>query len=68
MENWYDKEEDILNIQFQKKEYWKSIELPNGIIMDISKEGKIIAIEILNASNLFKGDTKKVIEVAKQKR
>lgn len=65
MENWYDKEEDILNIQIQEKEYWKSIELPNGIIIDISEDGSIAAIEILEASKIFSGDIKKVIEKAK---
>lgn len=65
MENWYDKEEDILNVQIQDKEYWKSIELPNGIIIDIAKDGSIVSIEILEASKIFSGDVKKVIQVAK---
>ena len=65
MERWYDKEEDILNIELEKKEYWKSIELPNGIIIDISKDGSIISIEILRASKIFSGDVKKVIDTAK---
>ena len=64
MENWYDKEEDILNIQINNKAYWKSIELPNGVIIDISKDGSIIAIEILRASKVFSGDVRKVIETA----
>ena len=42
MESWYDKEDDILNIQFEKEGYWKSVELGNGIIADISKDGKMI--------------------------
>jgi uncharacterized protein YuzE len=65
MKYWYDKEEDILNIQFQDKEYWKSVELPNSIVIDIDKDGKIMSIEILKASKVFSGDTKKVIETAK---
>lgn len=64
MESWYDKEEDILNVQFGEKGYWKSVELPNGIIIDITKAGKIMAIEILKASKIFSGDVKKVIEIA----
>jgi len=64
MEKWYDKEEDILNIQLDKKEYWKSIELPNGVVIDVSKDGAIISIEILRASKVFSGDVKKVIETA----
>ena len=65
MERWYDKEEDILNVQLEKKEYWKSIELPNGIIIDVAKDGSITGIEILRASKVFSGDVKKVIETAK---
>ena len=64
MEQWYDKEEDILGVRLQEKEYWKSIELPNGIVIDIDKDGKVSAIEILRASKIFSGDVKKVIEVA----
>lgn len=65
MESWYDKEEDILNIQIQDSGYWKSIEIPSSVIIDVSKDGKIIAIEILRASKIFSGDVKKVIETAK---
>ena len=64
-ETWYDKEEDILNIQLKKEDYWKSIELPNGIVIDISKDGSIMSVEILRASKIFSGDVKKVIETAK---
>ena len=65
-EEWYDKEEDILNIEINGGEYWKSIELPNGIVIDIDKEGKIKAIEILKASKVFSGDVKKVLETVSQ--
>jgi len=62
----YDKKADVLNINLtESKKYWKSIELPNGIIMNISKEGEILSIEILWASNFFSGDARKVIEVAR---
>ena len=64
-ETWYDKEEDILNIELVKKEYWKTIELPNGINIDVAKDGSITGIEILRASKVFSGDVKKVIEQAK---
>jgi len=59
---WYDKEEDVLNIELNKGEYWKSVELPNGIVIDIAKDGSITGIEILQASKVFSGDIKKVIE------
>lgn len=61
----YDKEADILNIDIEDKEYWKSVELPNGMIIDISNDGSIISIEILWASKFFSGDAKRVIEMAK---
>ncbi|MBI3623411.1 DUF2283 domain-containing protein [Candidatus Pacearchaeota archaeon] len=65
MEQWFDKEEDVLGIRLENKEYWKSIELPNGIVIDISKDGTIIGMEIFNASKIFSGDVKKVIDSAK---
>ena len=66
MENWYDTEEDVLGIRIKDGEYWKSIELPNGIIIDISQSGEIIGMEILKASKIFSGDIKKVLETAKR--
>ena len=65
MESWYDKEEDILNVQIQDKEYWKSVELPSGIVIDIAKDWSIAGIEILEASKIFSGDVQKVIQVAR---
>ena len=65
MESWYDKEEDILNVQIQDKEYWKSVELPSGIVIDIAKDWSIAGIEILKASQIFSGDVQKVIQVAR---
>lgn len=62
MEHWYDEEEDILGIHIKEGDYWKSLELPNGIIIDVSKSGDIIGMEILKASNIFSGDAKKVID------
>ena len=44
--------------------YWKSVELPNGIVIDVAKDGSIMSIEILRASKVFSGDVKKVIEFA----
>ena len=64
MKQWYDKEEDILNLEIEEKKYWKSIELPGGIIIDVAKDGSIISVEILRASKIFSGDTKRVIETS----
>jgi len=64
-ETWYDKEADVLNIEINDDEYWKSIELPNGVVLDITKNGSITSIEILGASKLFFGDARKIIDMAK---
>jgi len=66
MKKWYDKEEDILNIQLKDKGYWKSVELPNGIVIDVAKDGSVMSIEIMNASKIFSGDMRKVIEESKE--
>ena len=63
-ESWYDKEEDIIGIQLFKGECWKSLELPNGIVIDVSKDGKIVGLEISNAKKIFLGETKKVLQMA----
>jgi uncharacterized protein YuzE len=65
MEQWYDSEEDVLGARLGDKEYWKSVELPNGIVLDVSKDGNIIGIEIQGASKIFSGDVKQVIDFAK---
>ncbi len=62
---WYDEESDILNLEINDKEYWKSIELPSGIVLDLAEDGSITSIEILRASKLFFGDAHKVIEKAR---
>ncbi len=64
METWYDKEEDVLNIQIGEG-YWKSIELPNGVIIDVARNGTITGIEILGASRIFAGDVRNVIRSAR---
>ena len=63
-ESWYDKEEDIMGIQLFKGNYWKSVELPNGITIDVSTSGKVMALEIANAKKIFSGKTRKVLQTA----
>ena len=46
----YDKDVDILDIRLNKEPYGVSKELSDGVIVDYSKSGKIISIEILDAS------------------
>ena len=63
-ETWYDEEEDIIGIQVFEGDYWKSVELPNGVVIDVSKEGKILGIEISVARKVFYGETRKVLQKA----
>lgn len=63
-EIWYDDEADILNVELNDKEYWKSIELGNGVVIDIAKDGSMTSIEILNASKTLRGEAHRIIESA----
>jgi len=45
-----DTKNDIMRIKFQDGEYEISKEIDEGIIVDLDKNNKIIAIEIINAS------------------
>lgn len=65
MERLYDKEEDILSIRIKNGVYWKSVELEDGTVLDISKDGSVLCIEILKASKVF-SNAKEVINKAKQ--
>ena len=44
----YDPEADAMNIVFQKGKYEISKEIAEGIIIDYTKDGKVISIEILD--------------------
>jgi uncharacterized protein YuzE len=46
----YDKKADAMNIRFHEGKYEISEEVAEGIILDKSKDGKILSIEILDAS------------------
>ena len=51
MEITYDKKADAANIVFQKKgKYDISEEIGEGVIVDYTKSGRIISIEILDVS------------------
>lgn len=49
----YDKKNDSLYIRFNEKRYFESDEVKEGIIFDYDSQGKIIGIEVLNASKKF---------------
>ena len=46
----YDSESDILDLILTQDEVAESDEIKDGIIVDYSKDGKVVSIEILDAS------------------
>lgn len=46
----YDEEADALYIRLREAEYYESDEIQEGFILDYDADGKIIGIEILEAS------------------
>ena len=65
MEISYDPEVNVLNIQLQKGNYEKSRELDDRIIIDYSTDGKIMNIEILDATKRI--STKTIESMKKRK-
>ncbi len=65
MEISYDPEVNVLNIQLQKGNYEKSIEVDDRIIIDYSTDGKIMNIEILDATERI--STKTIENMKKRK-
>lgn len=58
----FDQKHDIIRIKFQEGDYEISKELDDGIIVDMNKEGQIIAIEILDVSSKIpKGNLKEFV-------
>ena len=49
----YDKETDAVYIYLQQKEAAKTIELSEIVKVDLDKEGKLIGIEVLNATQRY---------------
>lgn len=52
----YDKKEDALYIRFNSQRYFESDEVRDGVIFDYDKKGKIVGIEILDASKILPKD------------
>lgn len=59
----YDPEADAINIKFQSGRYNISKEIAEGIIIDYTKDGKVISIEILDASKRIPAKSIKDITV-----
>lgn len=47
----YDKKQDALYIDLAKGEYKNSKKVTDSIVVDMSQDGKVIGIEILDASD-----------------
>ncbi|MEA1905619.1 MAG: DUF2283 domain-containing protein [Euryarchaeota archaeon] len=50
----YFKDIDILNIELQEGEFEYSEEIADGVIFDISREGEILSIEVLDVAKKFR--------------
>ena len=46
----YDEEVDVLYIRLKETPYYESDEIKEGIIIDYDKDGNVIGIEIMNAT------------------
>lgn len=55
----YDEKSDAMYIRFSDSPYYESDEIKKGIILDYDKRGKVIAIEILDASKVLRAPKSK---------
>ena len=60
----YDKEVDILYVQFAEEKVKESDESKQGIIIDYDDKGNIVGIEVLNASTKMEHPNSVIYEVA----
>ncbi|MDV3243898.1 MAG: DUF2283 domain-containing protein [Nitrososphaerales archaeon] len=67
-ETWYDEKEDVLGMHLKNKRYWKSVEVSDNVVVDLSNKGEIIGIEILGAKRSFKKDTPLIVSKASSKK
>jgi len=58
----YKKSKDALYIRFDESAYAESDEVEDGIILDYDKKGKIVGIEILDASKKLTSSFRSAIE------
>jgi|GEM_PF-286078 uncharacterized protein YuzE len=60
----YDPKADAMNIKFQNGKYDISKEISDGIIIDYTKSGKVLSIEILDVSHRMPKESFKDIVVS----
>ncbi len=49
----YDRESDALYIQFRQVKSENNLDVEDGVTLDLDKEGHIVGIEILDATDRF---------------
>jgi len=62
MKSRYDPEHDILSIRVSEGTYWKSVELGDLAVIDISRDGNVIGLEIFKASHFFRDEASKILQ------
>ena len=55
----YDKQSDILRMQFEEKPSVRSVEIAEGVVLDYDEAGRVVAIEVDGASILLRDFAKK---------
>jgi uncharacterized protein YuzE len=60
----YDKSADILYLSFSEEKIYESDEEKKGIILDYAESGKVVGIELLNASQQMGNPVKVEYEFA----
>ena len=59
----YDYENDILFFKLKGRQYSKSIELLDNLVVDVDKEGFLVAIQMFDASEYLKIDKKSLLKI-----
>ncbi len=67
-ETWYDEEEDVLGMHVKGKPSWGSVEVGKNVVVDLSKEGEIVGVEILGAKQFFKKDIPLIVSKATRRK
>jgi uncharacterized protein YuzE len=60
----YDKEQDVLYVSFSDEAIYESDEEKQGVILDYGANGRVVGIEVLNASLNVENPVKVEYEVA----
>ena len=59
----YDPAADALYIQFMEGKFYKNKQIDEDTILDLSKDGALLGLEILNASKKILPENLKVVQV-----